>query len=78
MQQARSQGSDLVKQVERQRHARWIDFQVARQAQRKLGTAKGVTAKTPGLRCITLRFQDAFDVALAKAKIQTTNEGDEQ
>ena len=24
------------------------------------------------------RFQDAFDVALAKAKIQTTNEGDEQ
>jgi hypothetical protein len=24
------------------------------------------------------RFQEAFDVALAKAKIQTTNEGDEQ
>jgi hypothetical protein len=24
------------------------------------------------------RFQDAFDVALAKAKIQTTNEGDDQ
>ena len=24
------------------------------------------------------RFQDAFDDALAKAKIQTTNEGDEQ
>jgi hypothetical protein len=23
------------------------------------------------------RFQDAFDEALAKAKIQTTNEGDE-
>jgi uncharacterized membrane protein len=24
------------------------------------------------------RFQEAFDVALAKAKIQTTNEGDEK
>ena len=37
-----------------------------------LGLAR---AMSPAYRA---RFQEAFDVALAKAKIQTTNEGDEQ